>query len=98
MFVAKLDLKSKIIVVYGGDLCVCERGFVHSVFYYIIIFSFFVFVSFPRPSGPTSQRLQEFQKGRKGKEEETCKVRDMLCHAHVSKPMNPKVYWDLSGV
>ena len=27
-----------------------------------------------------------------------CKVRDMLCHAHVSKPMNRKVYWDLSGV
>ena len=26
-----------------------------------------------------------------------CKVRDMLCHAHVSKPMNRKVYWDLSG-
>ena len=24
MFVAKLDLKKKIIVVYGGDLCVCE--------------------------------------------------------------------------
>ena len=27
-----------------------------------------------------------------------CKVRDMLCHAHVNKPMNRKVYWDLSCV
>ena len=22
----------------------------------------------------------------------------VLCHAHVSKPINRKVYWDLSGV
>ena len=27
-----------------------------------------------------------------------CKVHDMLCHAHVNKPMNRKVYWDLSCV
>ena len=27
-----------------------------------------------------------------------CKVRDMICHAHVNKPMNRKVYWDLSCV
>ena len=27
-----------------------------------------------------------------------CKVRDMLCHAHVSEPMNRKVYWDLGFV
>ena len=29
---------------------------------------------------------------------EVCKVHDMLCHAHVSEPMNRKVYWDLSFV
>ena len=27
-----------------------------------------------------------------------CQVRDMLCHAHVSKPKNRKVYWNLSCV
>ena len=25
-----------------------------------------------------------------------CKLRDMLCYAHVSEPMNRKVHWDLS--
>lgn len=40
MLVAKLDLKYKIIVVYGGDLCVCEREFVHSVFIILVFFCF----------------------------------------------------------
>ena len=27
-----------------------------------------------------------------------CKVGEMLCHTHISKPMNHKAYWDLSVV
>ena len=96
MLVAKLDLNWKIIVVYGGGLCVCERGFVYSVFYYItFLFLFFLFLD--RFRGHANTRHKDFKRKRKGKEEETWKVRDMLCHAYVSKPMNRKVYWDLSG-
>ena len=25
-----------------------------------------------------------------------CKVGEMLCHTHISKPVNHKAYWDLS--
>ena len=75
MFVAKLDLKSKIIVVCGGDLCVCERGFVHSVFYYIIIIFFLPLYRFP---GHPDPRHKDFKSSKRNEKERKKKKKTQL--------------------
>ena len=76
--------------------CVFVRGGLCIPFFIILLFFLFLFFLFLyRFPGHANTGHKDFKRKRKGKEEETSKVRDMLCHSHVSKQMNRKVYSDL---